>query len=98
MNLCAQNNSTFIEAIKKITECVALYKLRFMEKYDLKGEEFIELVKLLKVMRISESGGQAKLMVEDGIVFRNGEPEFRKRAKLRAGDLIEVMDFKVKVV
>ncbi len=69
-----------------------------MEKYDLKGEEFIELVKLLKVMRISESGGQAKLMVEDGIVYRNGEQEFRKRAKLRAGDVIEVLDFKVQVV
>ena len=49
-------------------------------------------------MRISESGGQAKMMVDDGIVFRNGEPEFRKRAKLRSGDLIEVMDFKIKVV
>lgn len=69
-----------------------------MEKYDLKGEEFIELVKLLKVMRISESGGQAKLMVEDGIVYRNGEQEFRKRAKLRAGDVIELLDFKVQVV
>ncbi|MBL7967733.1 MAG: RNA-binding S4 domain-containing protein [Prolixibacteraceae bacterium] len=69
-----------------------------MESYDLKGEEFIELVKLLKVMRISESGGQAKLMVEDGIVYRNGEQEFRKRAKLRSGDVIEVLDFKVKVI
>ena len=65
--------------------------------YKLKGEEYIELIKLLKIMRISESGGQAKLMVEDGIVFRNGEPEFRKRAKLRAGDVIEVFEFKIKV-
>lgn len=66
--------------------------------YELKGEEFIELIKLLKIMRISESGGQAKMMVDDGIVLRNGEPEFRKRAKLRSGDLIEVFEFKVKVV
>ncbi len=66
--------------------------------YELKGEEFIELIKLLKIMRISESGGQAKMMVDDGIVLRNGEPEFRKRAKLRSGDLIEVFDFKVEVV
>jgi ribosome-associated protein len=68
-----------------------------METYDLNGEEYIELIKLLKIMRISESGGQAKLMVEDGIVFRNGEPEFRKRAKLRAGDLIEVFDFQINI-
>ena len=69
-----------------------------MEIYNLQGEEFIELIKLLKVMRISESGGQAKLMVNDGLVFRNGEPEFRKRAKLRSGDLIEIMEFKIKIV
>lgn len=68
-----------------------------METYELKGEEFIELVKLLKIMRISESGGQAKMMVDDGIVFRNGEPEFRKRAKLRSGDLIEVFDHQVSI-
>lgn len=69
-----------------------------METYELKGEEYIELVKLLKIMRVSESGGQAKLMVEDGIVLRNGEPEFRKRAKLRAGDVIEVFEFKIRIV
>jgi ribosome-associated protein len=66
--------------------------------FELNGEEYIELIKLLKIMRISESGGQAKLMVEDGIVFRNGEPEFRKRAKLRTGDVIEVFEFKITVV
>ena len=47
-----------------------------METYELKGEEYIELIKLLKIMRISESGGQAKL---------------------RAGDLIEVFDFQIRI-
>jgi ribosome-associated protein len=65
--------------------------------YELNGEEYIELIKLLKIMRISESGGQAKMMVEDGLVLRNGEPEFRKRAKLRSGDLIEVFEYKIKI-
>jgi len=68
-----------------------------METYELKGAEYIELIKLLKTMRISESGGQAKMMVEDGIVFRNGEQEFRKRAKLRSGDLIEVFEYKIRI-
>lgn len=68
-----------------------------MDIYKLNGEEYIELIKLLKTMRISESGGQAKLMVDDGLVKRNGEPEMRKRAKLRAGDLIEVFEFKIKI-
>ncbi len=65
--------------------------------YELRGAEYIELIKLLKIMRVSESGGQAKLMVEDGIVLRNGEPEFRKRAKLRSGEVIEVFDFKIRI-
>ena len=69
-----------------------------MKTYELRGEEYIELIKLLKSMRISESGGQAKLMVEDGLVFRNGEPEFRKRAKLRAGDVIDVLGYTIKII
>ena len=69
-----------------------------MKTFDLRGEEYIELIKLLKIMRISESGGQAKLMVDDGIVYLNGLLESRKRAKLRSGDLVEVMDFKIRIV
>lgn len=69
-----------------------------METYELQGQEYIELIKLLKIMRVSESGGQAKLMVEDGVVFLNGQLESRKRAKLRSGDFVEVLDFKIKIV
>jgi len=58
--------------------------------FHLKGSEYIELVQLLKVLRISESGVQAKLMVEEGEVRLNGEVEIRKRAKLRKGDIIEI--------
>ena len=53
--------------------------------------EYIELVKLLKLLRIAESGGHAKIMVEEGDVFLNGIQEFRKRAKLRSGDKVEVL-------
>ncbi|WP_054722958.1 RNA-binding S4 domain-containing protein [Marinifilum fragile] len=54
--------------------------------------EYIELIKLLKATRVSESGAQAKIFVEDGIVLRNGEVETRKRAKIRPGDKIEIFD------
>ena len=54
--------------------------------------EYIELIKLIKVLHISESGAQAKIFVEDGIVLRNGEVELRKRAKIRPGDKIEIFD------
>jgi ribosome-associated protein len=58
-------------------------------KFNLNGAEFIELIKLLKLLHIAQSGGHAKIMVEDGEVMLNGEVEYRKRAKLRAGDVIE---------
>lgn len=52
--------------------------------------EYIELIKLLKLLQISETGGHAKIMVEEGVVFLNGKKEFRKRAKLKTGDKVEV--------
>ena len=68
-----------------------------MREFKLK-DDYIELVKLLKLLQIAQSGGHAKIIVEDGEVMRNGEPEFRKRAKLVKGDLIEVLGEKIKVV
>ncbi|MDA3929949.1 MAG: RNA-binding S4 domain-containing protein [Prolixibacteraceae bacterium] len=57
--------------------------------------EYIELIKLLKVLQISESGGQAKLMVNNGEVVLNGQQELRKRAKLKPGDRIEIFDTQI---
>ncbi len=37
--------------------------------------EYIELIKLLKATSMCESGAQAKMFVDDGVVFRNGEVE-----------------------
>lgn len=51
--------------------------------------EYIELIKLLKLLQLVESGGQAKMVVDDGWVKLNGEVEFRKRAKIRAGDVVD---------
>lgn len=58
--------------------------------YNLKGAEYIELIKMLKLLRIASSGGEAKMMVEDGEVKLNGSTESRKRAKLRNGDIVEI--------
>ncbi len=68
-----------------------------MREFKLK-EDYIELVKLLKLLRIAETGGHAKIMVEEGEVLRNGELEYRKRAKLISGDVIEVMGETIKVI
>jgi ribosome-associated protein len=65
--------------------------------FNLNGAEYIELIKLLKLMRIAESGGHAKIMVEDGEVKLNGHIESRKRAKLRVGDMVEVGAKKIQI-
>lgn len=57
--------------------------------------DYIELIGLLKAMGIAETGGHAKAIVEEGIIIRNGEVELRKRAKLIAGDIIELEDLQI---
>ena len=60
-----------------------------MQNFKIKGE-FIELIQLLKVLGIAETGGHAKIIVDDGLVKLNGVVEIRKRAKLRVGDKVEL--------
>ena len=59
-------------------------------EFSLEGTEYIELIRLLKYVGIAKNGGHAQELVVQGAVLRNGMPELRKRAKLRAGDLIRV--------
>jgi ribosome-associated protein len=60
-------------------------------------DEFIELTKLLKLKNIAQSGGHAKMMVEEGSVKVNGMLEFRKRKKLRNGDIVEMAALTIKI-
>jgi ribosome-associated protein len=54
--------------------------------------EFIELIKLLKLLGIAEHGSEAKMMVDNEDIKLNGTIESRYRAKLRAGDKIQISD------
>jgi len=56
------------------------------------GIEFIPLDKLLKLMRLVGSGGEAHKVIELGMVSVNGETEIQKRKKMRAGDQVEFND------
>ena len=55
-------------------------------------DQYIELFKLLKVLDLVDTGAQAKMVVADGYVIRNGEVELRKRAKIIRGDSLLVGD------
>lgn len=49
----------------------------------------VELYKILKFEGLVASGGEAKLVIEQGMVRVNGELEMRKRRKLISGDQVE---------
>lgn len=53
-------------------------------------DEYIELYKLIKLLDLVDSGGEAKQIVANGFVVRNGEIETRKRAKIVRGDILEI--------
>ena len=59
-----------------------------MEEFPLLKFEYVELYKLLKILNWVNSGGEAKLLIEEGAVQVNGEVETRKRKKLVVGDRI----------
>jgi ribosome-associated protein YbcJ (S4-like RNA binding protein) len=43
----------------------------------------------LELSGITDTGGQAKLLIQSGEVKVNGEPETRRRRKLVVGDVVE---------
>ncbi|MDR1415304.1 MAG: RNA-binding S4 domain-containing protein [Odoribacteraceae bacterium] len=59
---------------------------------------YIELIKLLKVTRVADSGAAAKALVEAGMVTRGGLPESRKRAKITKGERVEARGITIQVV
>ena len=60
--------------------------------------EPVELFKILKFENLAASGGEAKAMIEYGLVLVNGLVETQKRKKIVSGDIIEVMNTEYKIV
>jgi ribosome-associated protein len=68
-----------------------------MIEFKLEGE-FIPLIQLLKATGLVQSGGEAQTVVEDGLVKYNGAVDYRKRLKVRVGDVIDFMGQSIKVI
>lgn len=60
-------------------------------------DDYVELIKLLKVVGITDTGGMAKNLVDDRQVKVDGHVECRKRCKIRRGQIVEVGDYRVTV-
>ena len=60
--------------------------------------EFIPLIQLLKATDLVASGGEAQMVVTDGLVKYNGVIDYRKRLKVRKGDIVEFNNQKIRVI
>lgn len=61
-------------------------------------DETIELYKLLKILDLVDTGGQAKMLIEQEQVKRNGTIETRKRAKITKGEQIQIGDVVIDII
>lgn len=64
------------------------------------NREPVELYKILKFEGLVGTGGEAKIVIDEGLVKVNGEVELRRRNKIKDGFVIEFNgeSFKVKLI
>ena len=60
--------------------------------------EFIKLDSFLKYAGVTETGGQAKEAVMEGLVLVNGEVCTLRGKKIRPGDVVAIDDLELHVV
>ena len=71
-----------------------LNRIRFALRDD---ETFIPLIALLKATNVVDTGSEAQEVVSAGMVLRNGEVEYRKRAKITDGEIIVFENYEILV-
>lgn len=62
------------------------------------SDESIRLGQLLKLASLVEHGGEAKALINDGLVEVNGESEIRRGRQLEPGDEVTLEGETVRVV
>jgi len=67
-----------------------------MIEFELEGE-FIPLIQLLKATNLVHTGGEAQIVVTEGLVKYNGKTDYRKRLKVKKGDSVEYNGKKILV-
>lgn len=60
-------------------------------------DEYIKLGQLLKAANLVNSGAEAKLVINDGLVKLNGNVENRRGKKLYNGDVVIYNDNEIKL-
>lgn len=60
--------------------------------------DYIPMIQLLKAAHLVQTGGEAQIVVEEGEVKYNGQVDYRKRLKVKQGDLVEFRGEQIKVI
>jgi len=68
-----------------------------MITYQIKGDH-ITLIQLLKALNWVANGGEAQAAVSAGMVTCNGAVDYRKRLKVRIGDVVAFEGKQVKII
>lgn len=68
-----------------------------MKEIEIKTD-FIKLDQLLKYAGIVQTGGEAKMMISEGIVYVNDQISQERGKKIRKGDIIEIKNLDKLVV
>ena len=61
-------------------------------------EEYIKLGQALKACGLVESGVEAKLVIQDGLVEVNGAVEYQRGKKLYDGDIVSFDGEEIKII
>ncbi|MGZ3756340.1 MAG: RNA-binding S4 domain-containing protein [Mucilaginibacter sp.] len=59
-----------------------------MIEFEVNGD-YIPLIQLLKACNLVQTGGEAQIFVTEGEVKYNGVVDYRKRLKVKKGDVVE---------
>lgn len=60
--------------------------------------DYIPLIQLLKAANLVQTGGEAQIVVTEGQVKYNGQVDYRKRLKVKKGDVVEFRNKKIVVI
>jgi len=55
--------------------------------------EYIKLDQFLKLCGAAQTGGQAKIMIAEGMITVNGEITIQRGKKIRKNDIVEIKDY-----
>jgi ribosome-associated protein len=60
--------------------------------------DYIPMIQLLKAVGLVPTGGEAQIVVEQGEVTYNGQVDYRKRLKVKPGDVVEFRGKQIRAI